>query len=348
MFKSTFSFRTMFSKMTKRKASSAMAEGTSSLLYISSGIAPNLISAQVVSSSNLSPEIEARINRLPKSWQAGCREVMEEQTPELQLIQFDIYEGLISLANSLSCPPLSSNIKEIVHEAPRPVDLNMDECLGWFRGTEGEYDDEEEEDEEDFDDDASCRWFPEEWRTSSELVSDSPRIIPNNLRQVKVSDSIIEHAPAFLDHSALPILISLPPSISSSFAVTCDIVKPLQIAVRTKRRNGISVAPARTAIPTPVVVRPSQPTKLKTVTLKRVNRRRSLSVRPSATQDWQRYCAKPLRTHRLPQDGSRELQGVEHSCQFPTDISYSDFAHELDERRTMFNGTSGIIFSTYL
>lgn len=61
-------------------------------------MAPNDLSAQVVSSSNFSPEMETRIVRLPKSWQGGCCEVMEEQTPELQLIQIVIYEGLVSLA----------------------------------------------------------------------------------------------------------------------------------------------------------------------------------------------------------------------------------------------------------
>ena len=62
MFKSTFSFRTMFSKLTKRKASS---EGTSSLFYKSYWTAPNPIVGLVVSSSNLSPGMETRIVRLP-------------------------------------------------------------------------------------------------------------------------------------------------------------------------------------------------------------------------------------------------------------------------------------------
>lgn len=251
-------------------------------------------------------------------WRVKCRKILESQTLEVQQEQILVWEQLPDFTKTSTWPPASTIFKELVAvNLPMPIptvvvvepEVNLDFCRNWFK--DEVYEDEEEEEEEEFEDDVSLRWLPRE------LVVPQTDL-PYRLCQVAVHSVVVENAPVITEFSALPS----PHSPPSSPIPSPHIFKPLQRATRTKGRNGIPKESARSAIPLPVLFQPSHPRETK----KTAKRPTSYSGR------WLSSTQEKLSTKPLGNDDFRK-----HA-----DVSYNDFANDLDKRRKILEGTRGM------
>lgn len=252
-------------------------------------------------------------------WRVKCRKILESQSSEVQEEQILVWERLPDFTKTSTWPPASTIFKELVAvNLPMPMptvvvvepepEVNLDFCRNWFK--DEVYEDEDEEEEE-FEDDASLRWLPRE------LVVPQTDL-PYRLCQVAVFSVVVENAPVITEFSALPS----PHSPPSSPIPSPHVFKPLQRATRTKGRNGIPKQSARSAIPLPVLFQPSHPRETK----KTAKRPTSYSGR------WLSSTQEKLPTKPLGNGDSRKRE----------DVSYDDFAKDLDKRQMVFNGTSGM------